>query len=373
MSLVAAELFVRGTWLPELRAEKNYINTTLGPGNCYSTPPDAPVLYNLGERIDRSIIESALTWPEISALTATPYCLLYHREERWRGLDPSRKRTVSFLGDSFTFGEGVGFPDTLAARFAKRFPGVNVRNLGSLGANIEAVFVHQLTPELHRESPPDAMVYFYNMNDVLLGEDRKKQERLVYDFQNVRIDWVTFDEQNQIYSYYPPGWATLSWSALYRAAVKAFVLRTESRLTQEEYLRNYDPEVNAAGLLATEELFGAMAYRSKERQVPLAVVIYPLLHKDLFGDYPFRACHDRVLEMCRDAGIELCLDGLHAFDDSRSLSAFRVHPVDYHPNGKANERLIDWISTQGELLDLLLRSESAGSPGDPTFVSREHR
>ena len=66
--------------------------------------------------------------------------------------------------------------------------------------------------------------------------------------------------------------------------------------------------------------------------VQVALVIHPML-EGLETGYPFMAIHQQVAEMARAAGLPV-LDLLPTFR-GRESSALWVHPVDHHPNGRA--------------------------------------
>jgi len=67
-----------------------------------------------------------------------------------------------------------------------------------------------------------------------------------------------------------------------------------------------------------------------ERDIEFALAVFPILHQ--LGDDPLRAAH-RKLALSTDGSQFVDLLEVFAGEDER---AYWVHPMDFHPNGRAH-------------------------------------
>lgn len=259
-----------------------------------------------------------------------PEGVVVHRtnEHGFRGPAFGDKREgvprIAFLGDSFTFGEGVRFEDT--------FPEVTARALGAaLGREVEAynfgVGGHNTTQSLQvyqriaRSARADTVVLGYVLNDaepplyeVVAGRAtplrRPREESVEEGLDDARP---------------PDRWpwhlhlAQLLWKR------RAAAARTER--TTEHYRALFGP-----GSAGWEESRRALTELCREVRADGArawVVVFPIL-VDLGPDYPFRHAHELVATAAREAGAEV-LDLLPAVA-GRDATELWVHPTDQHPN-----------------------------------------
>jgi hypothetical protein len=261
------------------------------------------------------------------------HCVLYDKKLRHMGYNPDRNRQMAIVGDSFVFGQGVKESDTLGYQLNEHYPKINFQNWGRLNASIADVT--QRCKEIIVSKPSvDEVIYFYNLNDVRMsGKVRSSQEDII-DFQNIR--WSN-DEQRR-----SPLVKLLSKSALFSFIRKVCVIRWESFLTTQNYRDMYLSEDNRKEFLSTMDDIRSFRDMLAAHGISFRVVIYPLLHKDLLGRYPFKPIHQVIMSECEKRGVA-CLDGYEPFKDYYSMKRFAVHPLDYHPNGLSNRLLVEYI------------------------------
>jgi lysophospholipase L1-like esterase len=262
-------------------------------------------------------------------------CVEDNESLRQAGYFPQRPDGALIVGDSFAYGGGVPENQTLASFLDAVFPRYNFLNYGRSGADVAAVAgVLQKALEEH----PDVkyVMYFYNINDVLVYGELRSQQKFINDLELVRL--------NRIEQYVSPLGQLLSHSALYRFINQMVTLRWETALTTRNYVRAYDPRFNAQGLAETAQTIVGMDRLVARRGGRLVVIIYPLLYRTMGGGYPFEPVHQRLAKICADNGIAF-VDGYGAFAAEKSLKPLQVHPLlDYHPNGRANELMVEYLS-----------------------------
>jgi len=129
-------------------------------------------------------------------------------------------------------------------------------------------------------------------------------------------------------------------------ARRLWLERRRTRLVTRAYLNRYTAPVAQGRLKKALDTLGLMDRLARESGKPFLVVIYPLLHKTVWGDYPFEPAHRVVMKFCRDNEIR-CVDGYDAFRSDRSLAMYRSHPADSHPNRRGNARLVDHLISKG--------------------------
>jgi lysophospholipase L1-like esterase len=243
---------------------------------------------------------------------------------------PAGTFRLVFLGDSFTFGEGVRFEDTFAeataALLAQRLPDARLRfescNLGVSGYNTaDALFLFEaLVPRLS----PDAVILGYVINDAepplfamdpSRGPVRRPREIEVAE----GVDSAT-----------PPD------VGLYRLRVAQLVwqLRAERRrgsATEDYYRSLYRPD--AEGWAATRAALDGLVAAARRENLPLVVMLFPILHR-LDDGHPYLDAYRIVQQQVEGAGGQfLNLFPAFAGMDAESLW---VHPTDQHPNERAH-------------------------------------
>jgi hypothetical protein len=294
-------------------------------GNCYPTDPTGLL------PITAKDPQTGRTW----------HCVAYDEKRRAAGYDPGREHQAAIVGDSFAFGEGVKETDTLGYLMNQEYPTVNFRSYAGSGADIEQVSdtstrILLLAPAVR------SIVYIYNLNDVMLSPEIRGRQKYIVDFQNVR---QSLDGRDQ-----GPAAKALAWSRFYALARKAWVVRRESALTTRNYEDMYFSGANRSEFVASMDMLKEINEMARDRGVSFAVVVHPLLYRDLLGRYPFEDVHGAIVRACRERGVP-CLDGYEAFRGFPSMKPFAVNPLDYHPNGRSNRILVDYIRRQGFLDD----------------------
>ncbi|MEX2207301.1 MAG: SGNH/GDSL hydrolase family protein [Myxococcota bacterium] len=233
---------------------------------------------------------------------------------------------IVFLGDSFTFGEGVRFEDTFAQRtsalLAQRFRGAGLAfescNLGVSGYNTadELFLFNALVPRLD----PDALVVGYVINDAepplfaldpVRGPVRRPRETEIAE---------------GVASPTPPD------VGLYRLRVAQLVWqfvaeRRRGAATDDYYVSLYRPE--SAGWAAARDALDQLVATCRRENLPLLVMLFPILHA-LDDGHPFLDVYGVVQRQVEGSGGQfLNLFPAFAGQDAESLW---VHPTDQHPN-----------------------------------------
>ena len=267
------------------------------------------------------------------------YCIIYDIDKRKAGYFTERKKQAAIVGDSFVFGEGVKGEDTLGYLLGMKFTGINFRNFGVIGADIRLVrgTIEHIIKE---EKQIKDIIYFYNLNDVIMSDKLTSHQKYIFDFQNIR--WFNVEKHHWFIT------NILSKSTIFCLIKKAFILRRETKLTIKNYLDMYFDASNQKELKRTIDLLVSMNKIAEDNDVRFHVVIYPLLYKDNFGRYPFVSIHNFLKDICKEHSIS-CIDAYPAFRKYRSFKKFIVHPIDYHPNGSANKIVVDWLAEEGEI------------------------
>ena len=265
------------------------------------------------------------------------YCVLYDKKQRREGYNPDRKRQIAIVGDSFVFGDGVKDKDTLGYLLNTMSVQINFQNWGQSGANIDDI-VAQCKEIIKSVPKVDEVIYFYNLNDVRMSEEIRAHQNNIIDFQNIR--WAKDEQQ------YSPVGKVLSKSALFSLARKAWVLQRESFLTVRNYQDMYLSQKNQREFLLTMDDIRSIKDMLEAQGISFRVIIYPILYKDMLGRYPFESIHTTIIKACNELGVS-CLDGYEPFRKDYSLKKFTVHPLDYHPNGLSNRKIVHYIYQKG--------------------------
>jgi len=239
--------------------------------------------------------------------------------------DPFRPK-VLFVGDSFTFGEGVAYEDTFVARVERALarrggppPQAIDAGVPGYGTVEEAARL----PELLREHAPQAVVVVYVPNDPI-----------PLDEAIVRDDLLNTAS---------PG----GGPRLLRLIAGAWRSGDTDRAVERWYDSYYFGE-HAARWEAARTALDEMRQRCASANASFAVVIFPLLHR--LRERPFARIHATVAAACRETGVEV-LD-LTAALSVRPEKELWVHPTDHHPNARAHGLAAAAIAP---LLDSLLR------------------
>lgn len=221
---------------------------------------------------------------------------------------PAGIRRVLFIGDSFTYGDGVRPEETFPSLISLNLEplDVEVLNHGLSGWNLDEAMTQYLTTSA--VFSPDTVVWVVVLND--LGDPP----------ENAWGDLVRHAP--------PPGVSRLldfASLALTRAVV-------HSR-TEDHYNEAWDPEKNAGGANLSRDAFSLVQAEVASRGGRLIVVIFPLLHQ--LRDYPFAEAHRRIHQLASQAGAEV-VDLLEVYQ-GRSATRLWASPSDHHPNPSAHQ------------------------------------
>ena len=257
---------------------------------------------------------------------------IVHSTNSWgfRGKEFSFNKTgairIAFLGDSFTFGEGVKYEDTYPEKTAellnRKYGAENISfesyNFGVGGYNAQQSLF--LLENLVLKTSPDIIVLGYTLNDAepelfyinpAGSVSRRHRETGIHE---------GLSDQN------PP--ESLPNLRTARAAWKILKSSEISRQTANYYGSLYEPD--NPGWKAAEESLKKLGGICEENQVQCFVVIFPVLYQ-LNDNYPFKELHKLVGNEI-NAGNYTHLADLFPYLKGRKDTELWVHPTDQHPN-----------------------------------------
>ena len=237
---------------------------------------------------------------------------------------PAGARRLVFLGDSFTFGEGVKFEDTypevtatLLRKHVKPPGSVRSYDLGVGGYNTTAeLFVLRNWGGLALQ--PDAVVLGYVLNDAegpLFEWDQTGQPLRVGTAVEALAPPATPPDDLLGQLHTVQLWRR--WSAD----------RESGRAVVDYYRRLY--EDSSPGWQESRRALETIIQECGERKIPCYVVIFPMLLQ-LDDRYPFLAVHEKVNAVASAAGATVI--DLFPLLKGRRAEDLWVHPVDQHPN-----------------------------------------
>ncbi|MDT8391021.1 MAG: SGNH/GDSL hydrolase family protein [Lentisphaeria bacterium] len=240
---------------------------------------------------------------------------------------PADTFRMVFLGDSFTFGEGVHnhdtYPEVAARLLRKDGRRTESCNLGVGGYNTtQAANVLKL---FGFDLDPDVVILGYTLNDAEppLFQVDPKTGQPVRRAREARIEAEGAPQK-------PPD------SPLYRLRLARMVwqFRRQRHLTKQtiDYYQSMHAPDNP-GRIESERALREIISQCRERGIPCVVVMFPLMY-NLSDDYPFAGIHQRIGQVVAEAGGRF-IDLLPALKDQNARKLI-VHPTDQHPNEKAH-------------------------------------
>lgn len=240
---------------------------------------------------------------------------------------------VALVGDSFTFGNGVAFEDTLGERLARELERVGrpavVFNCGVPGYNAGHAVIAARERALAQDL--DLLVYVFFANDLEPAPER----------QEVPPDAVI----DKLHGF-PLRSALGQWCAVHvKRALANLGVDVDAR-TRAAWRSNLADGGGARLESALDELRSACA----ERGVPLAVAIYPFLAPPETN--PFAEVDAFAAQACRAREL-LCVELRSAFPADGELYGFWSSTWDSHPDGLGNQRAAEALAPR--LLELVPR------------------
>ena len=249
------------------------------------------------------------------------------RGPEFRKEKPGDTLRLVFLGDSFTFGDGVHDSDTYAevtsallrADLSDSALMVESLNLGVGGYN--AIDSARMLRFIGLSYAPDVVVLGYVLNDA-------EPSLLEVDPASGRIVWgeSAANAPELAANPLPPD----TWPYRLRTARllwKYFSDRESSRRTVAFYQSLY--EDSAVAWDENRRALHEIIELSESKRIPCIVLLFPILH-ELNDDYPFAGIHAKVAHEVEKAGGTLI--DLFPRLKGRKASELWVHPADQHPN-----------------------------------------
>jgi hypothetical protein len=232
---------------------------------------------------------------------------------------------IAFLGDSFTFGEGVKDEDIFTRKLERNLNEnsqeikYEIYNFGVGGYNTQqSVFLFK---NMVLEFKPDIVVLDYTLNDAepklfYVDQEANSVQRRA---REVSIHEGLADNR-------PPD------NIFYKfRATKLFWQVNNNRKLTEQTINYYNSlyENGNPNWQKTREALQEFAHICAENEIDCYFVLFPLLFQ-LDENYPFQQLHDKVKKVVEPTGIPI-IEVLPVLQ-GREYSKLWVHPTDQHPN-----------------------------------------
>lgn len=296
-----------------------------------------------------------------------PLNSLHLRDFEYSPEKPPGVFRILVVGDSFTQGAGVPFGDSYPKRLERALnfygdPGKTLYQVLNAGVS------QRSTPEevrtvkrLAKRFDPDLIIVGYCLNDAEDWADRAGIEAL-----RTRSFGSWFK--------HPRGVRGL----LYRhsAVIRLVAQRLFNARSTTHHVKYYTALYGEgySGWRRTRKAFSELSAFSREREIPVLVMIFPLFSFGLGEDYPLAAVHRQVQQTLREAGIPF-LDLREAYRDLPRLRLEAIPFLDPHPDEIAHRIATDALLSR--LLESRLvpdgrsvsslgrRGPAPGTPFDP--------
>lgn len=259
---------------------------------------------------------------------------------------PSRVFRIAFLGDSFTFGEGVKFDETYPEKTAQLLNqkcGTRDRLFESYNFGVSSYNTAQelfLLKKVVLKTQPDMMVLGYALNDAEPGLFRVNLSTGVWKRQP-REQYITEgmpDKKPPQNLWFKSRTAQWVWKILLKIRMTA--------KTENYYKGLYRP--GNPGWETTKTSLQELIRVCENSRIHCFIVCFPLLHS-LNSDYPFKEIHALIRREIRPEKHPY-IHFIDLFDYLKGKNAgdLWVHPTDPHPNEivqtVAAEALVNEIS-----------------------------
>ena len=231
---------------------------------------------------------------------------------------------VALVGDSITFGDAIGWEDTLGVRLGASLEArgleAEVLNCGIPG--LDATDVALITVERVLPLEPDLVVYVFVCNDVV---------------SSTRANEIPPDAEIDHFASYPLRSALLQF-----LGVRAKGMLRSLRDSDDEggWVGHIKAALNNGGSDRIDAAIHTMQSSCSGAGVPFLVGSFPfLVSRD---SNPFEAIEACIREVCSRQGVPLT-EFVEAFPDG-NLGSYWSCPFDSHPNGEANQHVADLLA-----------------------------
>jgi hypothetical protein len=241
---------------------------------------------------------------------------------------PEGVRRICFVGDSFTFGQGIKdvgdrFCDRIGRRLDAVRPGEFLTSyVGDFGINAEQV-TELVRQQVQHGFQMDMIVYTICLNDIEIyrpgGAAREQQFHTP--------TFVLFRD-------------TYFLNLLY------FRLQQARLPSVRSYYSDLAESYQGPAWREMREQLDKLRELCDDHHIQLRIVIFPFVH-NLRPAYPFEAAHEQIAAYCRETGLP-CLD-LKPVLAPHAGEGLTVNRFDAHPNERAHALAAEAIET--ELLD----------------------
>jgi hypothetical protein len=245
---------------------------------------------------------------------------------------------IVFLGDSFTFGEGVrdedAYPVRTAALLQHEHPSGGPRfeayNLGVCGYNTTQELA--LLEHVGLTLKPDCVVLGYVLNDA-------EPPLFEFDPRTNAVRRARRAVEEGAGDPVPPD----RW--LYQLRIPRLVWqlaanRDRTRRTLAHYQALY--QENSPGWQESRRALRQIIARCHEARVPCYVLLFPILY-DLSDAYPFQAIHAKV--RAEVEGLDATLIDVFPRVKGQRAESLWVHPTDQHPNERVQRLAAEALAT----------------------------
>ncbi len=273
-------------------------------------------------------------------ISETPWCVSLefdeegYRTDKSKGAKSDSTQKIVIVGDSFVAGDGVPYQSTLPVQISELIgPEFNVVHRGASGASF-ADKVYAIN-EMSKLDSTAKYILVYLINDIPLSEDLQSKQRDIVDHINIR--------RGNYEKTYPAMGLQKWFKSLYYLNTFRILQKIKSETTQW-YIDSYDENINPDGVKYLNKGFSVLS--GHVNQANIAVVIYPLI-EDFRGEYSFSPIHKKIMQISNQ--VSLPIHDLTADFRGQDHRKLWVHPVDHHPNGKANaiaaKGIVDWLNS----------------------------
>jgi lysophospholipase L1-like esterase len=243
---------------------------------------------------------------------------------------PADTSRILFVGDSFTFGEGVQDDEPFASVLQQRLRSevdkderrYQVINAGVSGYNTKDEVLYLRTKWLDLE--PDMVVLVFYLNDAY--DDHRFAALITGSAEGELGRELRFESRSRLLQFVTD--RVFRWQ----------VGRRVTAIYQGQFFE--DPEIGGHDWEASKKSLRDAAELMRERDIRFAVVIFPELHA-LDDSHAFKNIYQRVSAYTESLGIPTL--NLFPVFEGRSAPELWVHVTDHHPNAEAHRIAADAI------------------------------